>query len=183
MARPHHDPDCWGLSGALHDDWRGRLRNMDGISADDRDDVRLVRSVWSGTLAAAAWSQSTGSRESGSGCRPAAHAGTAIQLERPLQHLEWIAGRNVSGARLFRMRPESSAALSHRQVTEGQPYEPAVQRGGEDTAANVHPLYRCYRFLLLQLPKAAGGFRSKRHAANGGELGLWTNCAALRCCL
>ena len=48
-----------------------------------------------------------------------AHAGAPIQLERSLQHLERTVGRNVSGARVFRMRPESGSALSHGQVAQG----------------------------------------------------------------
>ena len=63
----------------------------------------LFGAFGSGTVASSAWSKSARSGESGGRRGKTAHAGAAIQLERSLQHLERILGRNVSCARVFRM--------------------------------------------------------------------------------
>ena len=119
LAGSDHDLDRGSAGASLHHDGRCGGRHMDRIPSNDRHDLWSFGRADRGAVAASSWSQSAWGGESGRSRGKTAHAGAAIQLERSLQHLERIVGRNVSGARVFRMRPEPGSALSHGQVAQG----------------------------------------------------------------
>ena len=83
---------------------------------------------------------------------------TTFRLERPLQHLERPDRRHVPVPLVFRLRPVAGAALPHREVDCAEPPEPAVQRGGEDPDAVLHPVHRRDGVCFFHLPPPAREF-------------------------
>ena len=91
-----------------------------------------------------------------------------LRLERPLQHLERVDRRNVSGAGVLRNRSKPGAALLDRKIHRPKPPGTRTDRRGESAHAVFHPVHRRDGVRGVSVRAAAAGISTRGDGAGPG---------------